>query len=752
MDISQLSQSVIEAACNEARKYRHEYITPEHILYAALAFSEVQEIFSYCGADIKLIRTLIEEYFKQKVDVISAKTEPVSSIGFQNILNRAQQNSLNAQKDTVDIADILIALYDETKYYSSYSMRKAGIKRIDLLTALSHNDIEDEEENISDPHEKAGKKKNALERYAINLTKLAGENKLEPLIGRETELERIIQVLCRRLKNNPVLVGDSGVGKTVIIEGLAQKIVNNDIAPMLADFSIFSLDLAALLAGTKYRGDFEERLKRVIDEIVNRENAILFIDEIHTLVGFGSVSGNSLDAANLLKPALASGKIRCIGSTTYEEYAKFFDKERAFSRRFQKIDIDEPSIDDSITILQGLKSKYEEFHHVSYTDEAIETAVKLSAQYITERRLPDKAIDIIDEAGAFTHIKAAKNMKTEKIDAKLIESIIAKSAKIPQRSVIESEKDKLKSLESKLLERIFGQDDAVSAVVKAIKQSRAGLRALEKPIANFMFVGPTGVGKTELARGLADILGITLHRFDMSEYQEKHTISRLIGSPPGYVGYEEGGLLTDALRKHPHCVVLLDEIEKAHSDIYNILLQIMDYATLTDNNGRRADFRNAVLIMTSNAGAHEIGKKLIGFNDKSIDFSAVNSAVEKIFNPEFRNRLDAVIHFKHLSKEMIKSIVCKELNLFKDLLAQKNITFEASDNCINKLAQDGYSAKFGARNIGRVIEEKIKSPFADEILFGDLSKGGSAKADYVDGEYKITVKAGFVCVMTKPDA
>jgi ATP-dependent Clp protease ATP-binding subunit ClpA len=521
--------------------------------------------------------------------------------------------------------------------------------------------------------------------------------------------------------------------------------------------------MGALVAGTKYRGDFEERIKRVVEEVLKKEKAILFIDEIHTLVGAGSVSGSALDASNLLKPALSSGKLRCIGSTTHEEYGKFFDKDRALSRRFQKIDINEPSEDDAIKILLGLKSKYEDYHKVHYDEKAVEGAVRLSSQYITERRLPDKAIDVIDEAGAYARIQSYKDeeagggaepetaetltdksvqegeVKIIDIGLPLIETVVSKIARIPERTVGGSEKDKLRELEVKLRERIFGQDEALTAVVKAVKRSRAGFRDANKPVANFLFVGPTGVGKTELARSLADILGVSMHRFDMSEYQEKHTVSRLIGSPPGYVGYEEGGLLTDAIRKQPHSVVLLDEIEKAHPDIYNILLQILDYATLTDNNGRKADFRNVVLIMTSNAGARDIGKSLIGFGERIQDETAIDGAVEKIFTPEFRNRLDAVVRFGHLSKEIMASIVNKELNLFKTQLAEKNVTLEITDACVAQLAEEGYSRDFGARNVGRIVEEKIKAFFVDEVLFGSLSEGGAARADCEDGEFRIEV-------------
>jgi ATP-dependent Clp protease ATP-binding subunit ClpA len=822
MKISGHVQAIINAAYNEARVRNHEYLTPEHILYAALAFDEVQGVFSACGANVDQIKHGMENYFEQKVPVTS-DIEPTQTVGFQSVIERAVHQSQSSQKEMIDIADILVSLFDEERNFCAYYLRQAGVSRFDLLNVLSHGYENDnspgfrkspgdgydmakegplEEEPADSGQKTRAGKRSALERFATELTAMARENRLEPVIGREAELDRTVQVLCRRLKNNPVHVGDSGVGKTAITEGLAQRIVAGQVPPTLKDFTIYSLDMGSLLAGTKYRGDFEERIKRVVEEVMKKERAILFIDEIHTLVGAGSVSGSSLDASNLLKPALASGKIRCIGSTTHEEYSKYFEKDRALSRRFQKIDINEPSESDAIAILKGLKTKYEEYHKVRYSDEAVEGAVRLAAQYITERRLPDKAIDVIDEAGAFARIAAyreaqaketavpetpantgtenpktnifvadaatavpeapanitletggaslhrgtpvpegpsAPEMPVEIIDIglPLIETVISRIARIPERAVGETEKDKLRRLEEKLKMRIFGQDEAVAAVVKAVKRSRAGFRAEGKPVANFLFAGPTGVGKTELARSLADTLGIAMHRFDMSEYQEKHTVSRLIGSPPGYVGYEEGGLLTDAIRKQPHAVVLMDEIEKAHPDIYNILLQIMDYATLTDNNGRKADFRNVIFIMTSNAGARDIGKGLIGFGERIVDDSAVDSAVEKIFTPEFRNRLDAMVRFGHLSREIMSAIIRKELDAFKVQLAEKNVSLEVTAACVERLAEEGYSREFGARNAGRLIEEKIKSVFVDAVLFGDLSAGGAAKVDWRDGEYRM---------------
>jgi ATP-dependent Clp protease ATP-binding subunit ClpA len=792
MKISRQVQAIINAAYNEAKVRNHEYLTPEHVLYAALAFDQIQQILAACGADLEQIRKGMENYFEQKVPV-AANAEPTQTVGFQSVLERAVLQSQSAQKEELDVADILVSLYDEDRNYCAYYLRKSGVKRLELLEVISHGrrdaelddaldaldaDAEDaiEEEGPAaeegpdaaapEPEIETKTKpsrKSALERFTTDLTALAREGKLEPVIGRDRELERTVQVLCRRLKNNPIHVGDSGVGKTAVTEGLAQRIVSGLVPPTLRDFSIYSLDMGSLVAGTKYRGDFEERIKRVVDEMLKKERAILFIDEIHTLVGAGAVSGGSLDASNLLKPALTSGKIRCIGSTTHEEYTKFFEKDRALSRRFQKIDIAEPSEGDAVEILKGLRSKYEEYHKVRYSDEALDTAVRLSAQFITERRLPDKAIDVIDEAGAFARIEAFKRLgqlenapTTVESDASSsgeqdaaveivdigvpqVETVVARIARIPERTVGENEKDKLRTLEARLKERIFGQDQAIEAVVRAVKRSRAGFRTVGKPVANFLFVGPTGVGKTELARQLADLLGISMHRFDMSEYQEKHTVSRLIGSPPGYVGYEEGGLLVEAVRKQPHAVVLLDEIEKAHPDIYNILLQIMDYATLTDNNGRKADFRNVVLVMTSNAGARDIGKSLIGFGERTVNESAVDDAVVKAFTPEFRNRLDATVRFGRLSQAIVESIVRKELDAFRIQLAEKKVELEVTEACVSRLAEEGYSPEFGARNVSRLVEDKIKTFFVDEVLFGRLAEGGRAVADWKDGAYAISI-------------
>jgi len=836
MKISGPVRTIINRAYTEAKVRSHEYLTPEHILYVALDLDEIQDILLACGADMDTLRDGMEKFFESKIPILP-DADPIQTVNFHSVIERAVMSSQAAQKASLEATDILVSLYDEERNYCSHFLKQAGVNRYDLVSIISHGigsseDFDQDEirpdkrsfmndrdrrrkdhnkdlNQEEDTSKNRANKKSALEKYASELTTLAKENLLEPVIGRDAELDRTVQVLCRRLKNNPVHVGDSGVGKTAITEGLAQRIVAGNVPPTLKGFQIYSLDMGALVAGTKYRGDFEERVKKVVEEMLKKEKAILFIDEIHTLVGAGSVSGSALDASNLLKPALTSGKLRCIGSTTHEEYSKFFDKDRALSRRFQKIDINEPSEEDAIKILLGLKNKYEDYHHVQYSEEAVEGAVRLSAQYITERRLPDKAIDVIDEAGSFARIEKYKKDEQEKlnpeqgeegnenlsssvqesskpeyfsdnfenlddydegasedllsmdgvdnideidgiegiedviqkieIDLPVIETVISKIARIPERSVGGNEKDKLRLLEKSLLERIFGQDNAVEAVVKAVKRSRAGFRNQNKPVANFLFVGPTGVGKTELARSLADVLGVSMHRFDMSEYQEKHTVSRLVGAPPGYVGYEEGGLLTDAIRKHPHGVVLLDEIEKAHPDIYNILLQIMDYATLTDNNGRKADFRNVVLIMTSNAGARDIGRSLIGFGDRILDDTVVDGAVERIFTPEFRNRLDAVVHFGHLSRDIMASIVKKELDLFRSQLREKKVTLDVTDACIDQLAKEGYSRDSGARNVGRLVEEKIKSFFVDEVLFGRLEEGGHALADFTDDEYRIEV-------------
>jgi ATP-dependent Clp protease ATP-binding subunit ClpA len=605
-----------------------------------------------------------------------------------------------------------------------------------------HSRRREESEPEQEPKEKDSEQNKVLRSFTTELTAKAKAGDIDPLIDREDILERTIQVLCRRFKNNPVHVGEPGVGKTAITEGLAQMIANGKVPKRLKGSKIYALDMGAIIAGTRFRGDFEERMKRVIAELQRQEKVILFIDEIHNIVGAGAVSGGSLDASNILKPALASGKLRCIGSTTYDEYRKYFEKDGALSRRFQKIEVPEPSTDETVKILQGIKSKYEEYHRVSFTEEAIRSAAELSDKYINDRRLPDKAIDVIDEAGALANMKDADEGVIKIVDLRDIEAVVAKIARIPEKSVSSSEVDKLKDLETSLKSQIFGQDHAIELVVDAIKRSRVGFREPNKPVASLLFVGPTGVGKTELARQLAAIMGVPLNRYDMSEYQEKHTVAKFVGAPPGYVGYEEGGLLTEAIRKNPHSVLLLDEIEKAHADIFNTLLQVMDYATLTDNNGRKADFRNVVILMTSNAGAREIGKQIIGFEAKSINKDAVYTAVERIFSPEFRNRLDGVVNFNGLTHEVVLMIVKKAINEFSAQLQEKNVSLQTTDNCYEWLALKGYSQEFGAREIARLIQDKIKRFFVDEVLFGKLHDGGTAVVDIENDDVAVRVLEG----------
>lgn len=792
--ITSAVQKALDRSWADAKARSHEYVTPEHLLLAVLDSQSAIRILSFCGADISFIHESVDEYIRTTIPV-SPNRDPLQTVGFQSVLQRAVFHCENAEKTDLEISDILVSLIDEERNHCSYFLRRGGLDRLALLEVISHAGIADdgephteegdpfvggmtedpflgkdpfdlrsiEEGRTADPQSSAGfskkargsgeedkpsdggdgetsrsqksVKKSFLERFAVELTALAKQGSLEPLIGRTEELERTVQVLCRRMKNNPVHVGDAGVGKTAITEGLAQLIARGEVPPFLRDFELYSLDMGALVAGTKFRGDFEERIKRVLDELLKKDKVILFIDEIHTMIGAGSTGGGTLDASNLMKPVLSSGKIRCIGSTTYEEYNKHFEKDHALSRRFQKIDILEPSQEDTIKILEGVKTRYEDFHGVRYTASALESAVRLSAQYINERRLPDKAIDVIDEAGARARILAGSLAPTDAntleqgetlpvIDTFLIETVVARMARIPEKTVSSGEVERLRDLEGVLHHAIFGQDIAVKAVSLAVKRSRAGFRAKGRPVANFLFVGPTGVGKTELARVLADTLGVSLIRFDMSEYQEKHTVSRLIGSPPGYVGFDEGGLLTEAVRKQPHAVLLLDEIEKAHTDIFNVLLQIMDYATLTDNQGRKADFRNVILIMTSNAGAREIGKPMIGFGGREITEEAVNEAVDRAFTPEFRNRLDAVVRFAHLSREVMVSIVHKELDGVSVRLAERDVRLEIDEPVILYLADKGYSNEFGARNVSRLIEDVITTPLVDMVLFGDLSSGG----------------------------
>ena len=758
MKVSDDVQGVLQAAYLHAKEREHEYLTPEHILYSSLFFDAAQEIVKACGADPEEIKQDLDRHLSDSVPVVD-NSEPVQSLGFQSVIARALFHSEASSKEIVDIGDILVSIIDETKSFGAFYMKKAGVNRLSLLQVISHSGIletdpdnrqdrEQEEEGGGEeergPGEKRRKRRSALENFTRELTRAAREGELEPLIGREDILERTIQVLCRRLKNNPVLVGDPGVGKTAVAEGLAQRIAEEQVPDLLKGYEVFALDMGSVVAGTRYRGDFEERLKQVIKELEKKKSVILFIDEIHTIVGAGAVSGGSLDASNILKPAIASGRIRCLGSTTYDEFKKFFERDRALSRRFQKIEVTETTPEETFEILKGLRNRYEEYHQIKYSDEALQAAVDLSDQYINDRFLPDKAIDVIDEAGAYTRILAFRGGASVTPQPELthadIEKVVSKIAKIPEKTVSASEVDRLLNLDQELKTVIFGQDAAIESVIRAVKNSRAGFREPNKPVANFLFVGPTGVGKTELARQLADRLGISMHRFDMSEYQERHTVSRLIGSPPGYVGYDEGGLLTDAVRKTPHAVLLLDEVEKAHPDIFNVLLQIMDYATLTDNAGRKADFRNVILIMTSNAGARELGKSSIGFGERVIGADAIGDAVDRVFNPEFRNRLDKIVTFNRLDERVILQIVDKEIRMFEAQLKEKGIELEVSEACRKRLADEGYSPEFGARNIARLVQQKIKDFFVDSVLFGELTKGGKAYVDVDARSGEITVK------------
>jgi ATP-dependent Clp protease ATP-binding subunit ClpA len=754
MKVSDEVQGVLKAAYIDAKERKHEYLTPEHVLYAALFFDEPQEILRRCGIDPTEIKDGLEEHLAKRVPVVD-KSEPTQSLGFQQVIQRAVFHTEAAAKESVELSDVLVSIFDEEKSFGSYYLRKAGLSRYNLLRVISHGIDLGDEASVEEPDQEGAEepgvdqgeeqpvqrrgRKSALATFTRDLTEAARKGELEPLIGREDIVERTVQVLCRRIKNNPILVGDPGVGKTAIAEGLAARIAEDKVPDLLRGYGVYALDMGTVLAGTRFRGDFEERMKMVLKELETKQKVILFIDEIHTVVGAGAASGGTLDASNLLKPAIATGKLRCMGSTTYDEFKKHFDKDRALSRRFQKIEVPETSPEETLQILQGLRERYEQFHQIKYSDEALKAAVDLSHQYINDRFLPDKAIDVIDEAGAYNRILTYKQGPRENTILSLleIEQVVSKIAKIPVRTVSLSEADRLKNLDEQLKANIYGQEEAIDAVAQAIKRSRAGFRSPDKPVASMLFVGPTGVGKTELCRQLADILGIALHRYDMSEYQERHTVARLVGAPPGYVGYEEGGLLTDAIRKTPHAVLLLDEIEKAHQDVFNVLLQVMDYATLTDNQGRKADFRNVIIIMTSNAGARELGKSSIGFGERVRNQDALDEAVKRIFAPEFRNRLDKVVSFNKLDERIMLQIVDKELRLFGAQLVEKKVTLEVTDACRKYLAEKGYSDEFGARNVARLVQDKVKGFFVDSVLFGNLAGGGKAVVDLVDGEIVI---------------
>jgi ATP-dependent Clp protease ATP-binding subunit ClpA len=741
-------QASFRNAMEEARRMRHEYLTLEHLLLALTKDTRTREVLKGCGANVKRLQERLEGFLEETVERLpeGVDAEPQQTIGVERVLHRAAMHALSAEQKFIDGGDILVALFREEESHALYLLQQEGVTRLDLLNYISHGTTkdsasEDEAESApqggmpgGDDEEEGAPRKSPLEAYTTNLNEEAKQGRIDPLIGREKELERTIQVLCRRRKNNPLYVGETGVGKTAIAEGLALHIHEGRVPEALKNAVIFSLDMGALLAGTKFRGQFEERLKGVLKQLKEHPDAILFIDEIHTIVGAGATSGGSMDASNLLKPALASGRLRCIGSTTYQEFKASFERDRALSRRFQKIEVGEPSVEDTILILEGLKSRYEDHHGVKYDTEALRASAELSAKHINDRFLPDKAIDVIDETGAAERLKP-DGKRTGKVTVADVETVISKMARIPAKSVTASEGVQLKNLEPELNKVIFGQESAIKSVVDAIKLARSGLRAPEKPIGSFLFSGPTGVGKTELAKQLAAVLGVEFLRFDMSEYSEKHTVSRLIGAPPGYVGFDQGGLLTDSIRKHPYAVLVLDEIEKAHPDLFNILLQVMDHATLTDNNGRKADFRNIILILTTNAGAREMSTKSIGFGDKQApaDAHRAKKAIETTFTPEFRNRLDGWVLFSGLPPEVILKVVDKEVGLLQKMLVEKGVKLELTPAARAWLAENGYDPAFGARPMARLVDNTLKKPLAEALLFGELKNGGVARFD-VEGE------------------
>ncbi|MCH2259034.1 MAG: ATP-dependent Clp protease ATP-binding subunit ClpA [Alteromonas sp.] len=722
-----------------AREHRHEFMTVEHLLLALLDNSAARDALKACGADIEAIKSELLSFVKDTTPLIlddqlnERETQP--TLGFQRVLQRAVFHVQSSGKDEVTGANVLVAIFSEQESQAVYILKKADVTRLDVVNFISHgvskaDDDEPVNPEASEESEAGEEGGSALSKYATDLNRHAKDGKIDPLIGRDSEVERTIQILCRRRKNNPLLVGEAGVGKTAIAEGLAYRIVNEDVPDVIAESTVYSLDLGGLLAGTKYRGDFEKRLKAILKELGKDKNAILFIDEIHTIIGAGAASGGVMDASNLLKPKLSSGELRCIGSTTYQEYQGIFEKDRALARRFQKVDVTEPSVSDTTKILLGLKSRYEEHHNVRFTQKAIQAAAELSAKYINERHLPDKAIDVMDEAGASQRLlPPSKRKKT--IGVGDIEQIIAKMARIPEKSVSASDKEVLKNLGRNLKMVVFGQDKAIETLNDAILLSRSGLGNEAKPIGSFLFAGPTGVGKTEVTQQLAKIMGVELVRFDMSEYMERHAVSRLIGAPPGYVGFDQGGLLTDAVIKNPYSVVLLDEIEKAHSDIYNILLQVMDHGTLTDNNGRKVDFRNVVLVMTTNAGVQETVRKSIGFKQQDHSHDAM-SEINKVFTPEFRNRLDGIIWFNHLDPEIILQVVDKFIIELQAQLDVKGVSLEVTSAARAYMAEKGYDKAMGARPMARVIKDELKKELANELLFGELSKGGNVKVDCVE--------------------
>ncbi len=740
-------EEALHRALALANDRSHEYATLEHLLLALVDDSDAASVMRACNVDMEILRAKLSGYLDNELVnlVMESADDSKPTAGFQRVIQRAVIHVQSSGREEVTGANVLVAIFAERESHAAYFLQEQEMTRYDAVNYISHGIAKrpelsktrpvsgaDEEPVINTKPEDNSKSGEALDNYCINLNEKAKSGKIDPLIGRAKEVDRTIQILCRRQKNNPLFVGDPGVGKTAIAEGLARKIVNSEVPEVLEDCTIFELDLGALLAGTRYRGDFEERLKAVVKEIRDYPGAIMFIDEIHTVIGAGATSGGAMDASNLLKPALQNGELRCMGSTTYKEYRQHFEKDRALSRRFQKVDIVEPSVPDTIKILKGLKPYFEEFHSIRYTNDAIKTAVELAAKYMSDRKLPDKAIDVIDESGASQKLLPEQKRK-KTIGVKEIEATIATMARIPPKTVSKSDEHLLRDLETDLKRVVYGQDAAISSLTAAIKLARAGLREPEKPIGSYLFSGPTGVGKTEVARQLASLLGVELIRFDMSEYMERHTVSRLIGAPPGYVGFDQGGLLTDGIDQHPHCVLLLDEIEKAHPELFNILLQVMDHGTLTDHNGKKIDFRNVILIMTTNAGASDLAKEAIGFGSTKREGDD-EEAINRMFTPEFRNRLDAIVSFGNLPPEVVRLVVSKFVLQLETQLQDRNVMIEMSDEASDWVAKKGYDEHFGARPLARVIQEHIKKPLAEELLFGALKDGGTVRVDVIQNK------------------
>lgn len=743
--LSKELESSLNNAFNEARDKRHEYITVEHLLLALLDNSSANSVLQACGADLMLLGSELREYLDTNTpvfgDVVGGEVQP--TLGFQRVLQRAVFHVQSSGKKEVVGANVLVAMFGEQESQAVYLLNQQNVSRLDIVNYISHGitkvisesekiESETREDQSTEPENQP------LENFATNLNQRAMQGHIDPLIGREDEIERTIQILCRRRKNNPLLVGEAGVGKTALAEGLAKKIVDREVPDVLSECTIYSLDLGALVAGTKYRGDFEKRLKGVLKQLKNQEGAILFIDEIHTIIGAGSASGGVMDASNLIKPMLASGELKCIGSTTYTEFRSVFEKDHALARRFQKIDLAEPSVEETVEILKGLKTRFEEHHDVKYSNNALRVAAELADRYITDRFLPDKAIDVIDEAGASRQLQSRPSKKPVSVND--IENIVAKIARIPPKTVSTSDTQVLKNLERDLKLVVFGQDDAISTLVTAIRMSRSGLGNPEKPIGSFLFSGPTGVGKTEVSKQLANVMGVELLRFDMSEYMERHTVSRLIGAPPGYVGFDDGGLLTEAVTKQPHCVLLLDEIEKAHPDVFNILLQVMDHGTLTDSNGRKTDFRNVIVIMTSNAGAQMMSRQSMGFTEQKNELDGIEE-LKRIFTPEFRNRLDAIVQFGALDDKALSHVVDKFLVELETQLDEKKVALYVDKAARELLAEKGNDPKMGARPMSRYIQEHLKKPLANALLFGELARGGKVSVSVSNGELDIEIQS-----------